>query len=714
MHAFNIGPTDIESFNKDQKPLLRERVNIILLLGCLLVPFFGWIDYLLFRDLFSRFMTYRLIASLSCLVLYVFNRKWNLGFKSSYLGISGYYIVGLVIIKMITDTGGYSTSYYAGLNLIFLGFCTVLPLSSKILAFHCLVLYATYLCSVLFFNPLDRLPLFIGNNMFVLSTLIIALVASLVNHRLRFKEYKLRSELHQTQQKLKKYSESLENSVRESEEKYRHVVDYANDAIFILQDRVIKFPNPKAREILGYTEDELAGISFMDIVFGEDRGWILEKYRQMRNGEISASIAPFRITNKSGDILWVDMNPVPIRWNGREATLHLIRDITERKKLETELFQAQKMEAIGTLAGGIAHDFNNLLQVISGYLQLILLNKSPEDPDAYALGQIDKASQRASELTKQLLVYGRKVESELKPIDLNQVILRVSSLLERVIPKMILMDMHLAPDLIKVSADPTQLEQIIMNLVVNARDAMPKGGRIIIETRNFTMDADFCEKHVDVTPGDYALLTISDTGKGMAQGTLERIFDPFYTTKEKGKGTGLGLAIVFSIVKSHRGTVLCHSKPHIGATFEIYLPAADLATPYEKATGKTEESLQGNRETILFVDDDRDLLKLTQTMLETYNYRTLSAKNGEEALEKFKIKRDIISLVILDLNMPGMGGARCLEELLVIDPEVKVIIATGYLDEGQKDDLLRAGALAYVAKPYRFQTMLREIERLLG
>lgn len=709
-----MGSTDIESFNRDQEPLLRERVDIILFLGFLLVPFFGWLDYLLFPDLFSRFMTYRVIASFSCLLLYVINRRWDFGYKSSYLGICAYYIVGWVIIRMITDTGGYATSYYAGLNLVFLGFCTVLPLNSRVLALHCLMLYGVYLCAVLCFKPLDRLPLFIGNNMFVLSTLMIGLVVSLVNHRLRYKEYRLRSELHRAEQKLKRYSRSLEHSVLESEEKYRLVVDYANDAIFILQDGGIKFPNPKALEIFGYSEEDLSGISFKDIVFGEDRSRVFDQAGQIRIGEVSASIAPFRIISQCGDMLWVDMNSVPITWKGEEATLHFIRDITERKKLETELFQAQKMEAIGTLAGGIAHDFNNLLQVISGYLQIILMNKSPEDPDHHALGQIEKASQRASELTKQLLVYGRKVESELKPIDLNRIILRVSSLLERVIPKMILMDMRLAPDLIKISADPTQLEQIIMNLVVNARDAMPKGGKIGIKTGNFEMDAAFCEKHADVTPGRYALLTISDTGEGMAQEILERIFDPFYTTKEKGKGTGLGLAIVFSIVKSHRGTVLCQSKPRMGTTFEIYLPAAGPEPSHETAPENTVRSLLGNEETILLVDDDRDLIQLTRSMLETHHYKILSARNGEEALETFLLKRDIISLVILDLNMPGMGGAGCLEELLVLDPEVKVIIATGYLDEGQKNDLLKAGASAYVAKPYRFQTMLGEIKRLLG
>ena len=622
--------------------------------------------------------------------------------------------MGLVIIKMITETGGYDTSYYAGLNLIYLGFCTVLPLTTRILAFHCLVLYVVYVCSVLFSNPFHQPMLFLGNNLFIVSTLIIVIVASRVNHNLRFQEFLLRLELRQMQHRLQNYSKSLEKSVVESEERYRLVVDHANDAIFIVQDDAIKFPNPKTREFLGYTADELGHLSFQDLVYQEDRPWVLEAYRQLLTRKAYPSIAPFRVTNKSGDILWVDMGSVPIKWKGGVATIHFLRDITERRKLERELFQAQKMEAIGTLAGGIAHDFNNLLQVISGYLQIIFMDKSPDDPDYHALSQIDKSAQRAAELTKQLLVYGRKVESELKPVDLNQVITRVSSLMERVIPKMITLDMHLSPDLRKINADPTQLEQIIMNLIVNSRDALPDGGMITIETKNFVMDAPFCERHADVSPGEYACLSISDTGQGMDQQTLDRIFDPFFTTKEKGKGTGLGLAIVFSIVKSHRGTVLCHSQQGAGTVFDIYLPAAILENHHEKIPDAAEESVRGCNETILFVDDDLDLLDLTQSMLESYNYRALRAGSGEEAIEIFKRDKDAIDLVILDLNMPGMGGAKCLNELLSIEPSMKVIIATGYLDEGQKDELLREGAAAYVGKPYKFQTMLSEIKRQLN
>ncbi|MFZ7111374.1 MAG: hybrid sensor histidine kinase/response regulator [Desulfatiglandales bacterium] len=704
----------MERFNRDQAPLLRGRVNIILLLGCLIVPLFGVLDYLLYPDLFGRFMMYRLIASASCLLLYTCNRKWNLRLKSSFLGIIGYYIVGLSIIKMITETGGYNTIYYAGLNLIYLGFCTVLPLATRTLAFHCLVLYVVYVCSVLFFSPVHRPMLFLGNNLFIVSTLIIVLLASRVNHAMRFREFLLRLELRRMQHRLQTYSKSLETSVVESEERYRLVVDHANDAIFIVQDDIIRFPNPKTRELLGYTEDELGHLSFQDLVYKEDRPWVLEQYRQLLTAEPAPSIAPFRVTNKPGDILWVDMGSVPIKWKGCIATIHFLRDITERRILERELIQAQKMEAIGTLAGGIAHDFNNLLQVISGYLQVIFMDKSSDDPDYHALSQMEKSVQRAAALTKQLLVYGRKVESELKPVDLNQVITRVSSLMERVIPKMIALDMHLSPDLRKINADPTQLEQIIMNLIVNSRDALPDGGKIIIETKNFLMDEEFCKRHADVSPGAYACLSISDTGQGMDQQTLDRIFDPFFTTKEKGKGTGLGLAIVFSIVKSHRGTVLCRSRQGTGTVFDIYLPAASLENDQEKALDATEESLSGRNETILFVDDDLDLLDLTQSMLEAYNYRALRARSGEEAIEILKRERDVVDLVILDLNMPGMGGAKCLKELLSIEPSVKVIIATGYLDDGQKDELLREGAAAYVGKPYKFQTILKEIKRQLS
>ncbi len=713
MHSPVADKLTIQAFEKEQEPHVRERVGIILLLGAILVPLFGVADYLLYPALFCTFMNYRVIASIVCVALFFVCRKWNLGFRSVYLGIAGFFTVGIAIIAMVLRTGGYTTPYYAGLNLVFLAFCAVLGLGIRRVLLPSVVLYFIYLGGVIASGPVENLSLFIANNMFLLTTLGIGIIGSHTefNHRLR--QYLLQKELEVVKAQLEGYTRNLEDSVAESEAKYSLVVNLANESIFIVQDDLIKFPNPKTEELLGYPAEELGRISFLGFVLPVDREDVQEKYRQIEAGERTSSVLPFRIVNKQGDTRWVDMSCVPLEWKGRAAILHMLRDITERKRMEIELIQAQKMEAIGTLAGGVAHEFNNLLQVISGYLQLLFKRKPPDDPDIRYLNHIDRSAQRAAELTKKLLIYSRKVESRLSLLDLNHEIQQSCELLERIIPKMISIEKKLSPEVYKINADAGQLEQILMNLGVNARDAMPSGGKLVIETRNFTMDEEFCASHLGTLPGEYVLLTVSDTGMGMDEKILERIFDPFFTTKRLGEGTGLGLAIVYSIVKNHGGHIICRSEKGVGTTFEVYFPVAVAEPAEHSAEPMTEEGMKGVSELILLVDDEEELLDIGKEMLEMNNYQTLTAESGEAAIELFTAKRDRIDLVILDINMPGMGGFRCLDRLLEIDPKLKVIVSTGYLGTEQMKQALEAGAAGFISKPYRFTEMLKRIKEVL-
>lgn len=402
----------------------------------------------------------------------------------------------------------------------------------------------------------------------------------------------------------------------------------------------------------------------------------------------------------------------------RAANEKLQREIVERKKaeedkarLESELRHAQKMQAIGTLAGGIAHHFNNLLHAISGYIQLLSLKKKPEDPDRKYLDQIDHSVQRAAQLVKQLLTFSRKMESAKRLIDLNKEIKRSRDLLERTIPKMINIDLELAEDLRPISADATQLDQIILNLASNACDAMPEGGHFLLKTENIDLDEEYCRHHVEVKPGSYVLFSISDTGSGMDQYTLDHIFEPYFTAKEIGKGTGLGLATVFGIVKNHGGHLTCDSKVGQGTTFRIYLPAATNATKMSKEIPKAE--VRGGNETILLVDDEASILEIGQAILKQFGYRTLTAQHGEEALEIYRDAKEDIDLIILDLGMPGMGGRRCLGELLKIDPNVKVIIASGYSAEAHARDTLEMGAVGFINKPYSLRDILKKVRKAL-
>ncbi len=713
MHSPPADRLTIEAFERDQEPYVRDRVGIILLLGAILVPLFGIADYLLYPNHFRAFMGYRAFASIVCMTLFWVCRRWNFGFHSVYLGIAGFFTVGIAIIAMIVSTGGYTTPYYAGMNLVFLAFCAVLGLGIRRVLLPSLVLYIAYLGAVYWSSPVENLSLFIANNMFLITTLGIGIIASHTEFNHRLKQFLLHRELEAVKAQLEGYTRNLEDSVAESEAKYRLVVSHASESIFILQDELIKFPNPRTEELLGYRAEELVRFPFLGFVLPVDREEVRERYRQLQAGERVSNVLSCRIVNKDGDTRWVDMSCVPLEWKGRVGILHMLRDITDRKRMEIELIQAQKMEAIGTLAGGVAHEFNNLLQVISGYLQLLWKRKAPDDPDIRYLAHIDRSAQRAAELTRKLLIYSRKVESQLSQLDLNHEIEQSCELLERIIPKMISIEKRLSPNLHPINADAGQLEQILMNLGVNARDAMPSGGRLLIETSRFTMDEEFCAGHLGTTPGEYVLLRVSDTGMGMDEKVLERIFDPFFTTKRPGEGTGLGLAIVYSIVKNHGGHIVCRSEKGAGTTFEVYFPVALAEPAPHPGESLNEAAMKGLSETILLVDDEEELLDIGKEMLEMNNYQTLTATSGEAAIEQYAANRDRIDLVILDINMPGMGGFRCLDKLLEIDPKLKVIVSTGYLGSEQMKQAMEAGAAGFISKPYRFEEMLKRIKEVL-
>lgn len=388
-------------------------------------------------------------------------------------------------------------------------------------------------------------------------------------------------------------------------------------------------------------------------------------------------------------------------------------DVTETQALEAQLLQAQKMESVGTLAGGIAHDFNNIMQAISGYTQLMLWDRGPEDPDYLNLRAIEKAANRASKLTRQLLTFSRKVPSALKPVNLNAEIEAVRAILVRTIPKMIRIECHLDPDVSTINADRPQIEQVLMNIAVNASHAMPDGGRLIYETRNVELDRTFCLAHPEAYEGPHVLLSIADTGHGMDTETRLRVFEPFFTTREIGQGTGLGLAMAYGIVKSHGGYIHCESVPGQGTCFTLYFPA--LRKVQAQAGNKTDKkgNAPSGSETILVVDDEKVVLDLAETMLKRFGYGVIRAENGEAALAVMAERAGKVDLVILDLNMPGMGGQNCLEALQARFPAVPVLVASGYSPNGSMPDTLASGAAGFIGKPYQLQKMLKTVRHLL-
>ena len=384
----------------------------------------------------------------------------------------------------------------------------------------------------------------------------------------------------------------------------------------------------------------------------------------------------------------------------------------ERTRLQEQLKQAHKMEAIGTLAGGIAHDFNNILQAISGYTQLMLLGKDKNDLDHPKLEAVREACHRAAQLVQQLLLFSRKVETESRPINLNREVDQARRILERTIPKMIGISVDLDENLRAVNADPVQMERILLNLGTNAADAMPEGGRLVFRTKNVVLDERFVQDHLGAAPGAFVLLTISDTGHGMDREVVEHIFEPFYSTKEVGKGTGLGLASVYGIVKSHNGYITCESRVGQGTSFKIYLPA--LLQEEDRAP-EPAVSLQprGGHEVILVVDDDDSIRDVTSQILGEFGYRVLKASSGEQALEIYFNGRDRVDMVVLDIGMPGMGGHRCLQELMRKDKNAKVLVASGYTVDRRLKQTLEKGAAGYVGKPYQAAELLDKVRAVL-
>lgn len=396
------------------------------------------------------------------------------------------------------------------------------------------------------------------------------------------------------------------------------------------------------------------------------------------------------------------------------------QDISDREKAEQEqrqlrdqLFQAQKMEAIGTLTGGIAHDFNNLFTIINGYAELILSGKTEDDPSYADLSKILNTGFKGADLVQRLLALSKKGESSPQPLDLNDTVENSSKLMERTFPKMIQTEMILQEDLDMVNADATQVQQVLMNLCINAREAMPDGGRLRIETRNTFVDEEYCSSHPGARSGRHVFIQVSDTGIGMNKETMDRVFDPFFTTKgwDFRKGTGLGLSVVKGIVEQHGGWVTCQSEPGKGTTFRMYFPAIEDAPTVDKP-GAPAEKVPGKGK-ILLVDDEEDVRGLGKRILERSGYTAIAAANGKEALKTYAREQSSIALVILDLIMPQMGGEKCLEELLKIDPNVKVIVSTGHSLDARERLRLVSSARGFVNKPYGVTQLVQAVKEVM-
>lgn len=499
-----------------------------------------------------------------------------------------------------------------------------------------------------------------------------------------------------------------------SEYKYRTLTESTYDGIAILRNGMHIYTNPAYEKILGYTHEELESIPFATLVDRSGADHIQENVTAILEGKGPNHHLGLRVFDSGKKKVELEINSSPITHDGREAVLVSARDLTGRKQLELQLQHAQKMEAIGTLAGGMAHEFKNVLQLILGLTELLLKDKTEQHPDHLRLSRILQSVERANQLTHQLLTFSRGIESALKQVDLNDLVKNILGLLRSTLPKMMGIQLRLSSDLHPVKADPVQVEQIIMNLCINARDAMPEGGQLILKTENTVLDEAFCKQHLGAVPGEYARLTVVDTGLGMQAETLAHIFEPFFTTKEVGRGTGLGLAIVYGIVKNHGGYISCDSKWGQGTTFEVHFPTVPEVQGVQRMGLTGSQRDWSGKETLLLVDDEEMILESACELLEPYGYKVLAAKKGEDALALLCHENVQVDLVLLDLNMPGMGGEKCLEELRRTYPAVKILITSGYPVRGDRKKLIEEDAGGFLAKPYKLEDLLKKLREILS
>ncbi len=487
-----------------------------------------------------------------------------------------------------------------------------------------------------------------------------------------------------------------ELALKKSEEQYRLVVENANEGIYITQKGIIKFHNSKTRKITGYPQKELEDISLSDLVHAKDKEQFHAFSNQVSGNDENPNTFSFRILNKSQKIIWVELSMIPITWEGQPATLNFLRDITLQKKMETKLIQAEKMEAIGTLAGGIAHDFNNILTSMIGFTELVIEDLEPESIMEENLREVLSGGERAKELVSQILTFARQSEENLEPVMVCNVVKEALRLIRSSIPSNIEIQSNISSKA-SIIGNQTQVHQIIMNLCSNAAHAMENSGGIL---RVDLSDLDVCSTQgaetLNLTPGNYLKLSVSDTGSGIPEEILNSIFEPYFTTKGMGEGTGMGLSVVQGIVEKYGGEIFVKRQIGRGTTFSVYLPAS---APKEKDATKTLKKISTGNERILVVDDEPAILKMESQMLSQLGYKVTSQGSSVEALNLFKSKPQEFDLVITDMTMPQLTGDLLAAEMIKIRPDIPVVLCTGYSKHINEKSALKIGIKALVNKP---------------
>jgi two-component system, cell cycle sensor histidine kinase and response regulator CckA len=512
---------------------------------------------------------------------------------------------------------------------------------------------------------------------------------------------------------------AADDALRASEEKYRTILESIEEGYFEtdLEGNFTFFSDPFCK-ILGWSRNELMGTNTSKYTTPETRQKMDQISARIKKTGVPENVADYVITRPDGNrvtlelsfALMKDQGERPIGFRG------VLRDVSERlkseeekRRLENQLQQAQKMESIGTLAGGIAHDFNNILMGIQGNASLMLLKIDASHPSFEKIKNVEKYVQNGTELTKQLLGFARRGKYQVKASDINEIIDKSATMFGRT-KKEIRIRMDLARDIWTVEVDRGQIEQALLNLYVNAWQAMPEGGDLYLQTENVLLDGSQLRPY-KVEAGKYVKITVADTGVGIDNKTKDRIFEPFFTTKEMGRGTGLGLASVYGIVKNHGGYINVFSERERGTTFSIYLPASEKKVVADKEIAVSFEKGSG---TVLLIDDEQMIIDVGRELLSNLGYEVMLAMSGPEALEEYKKNQAKIDLVIMDMIMPGMGGGETFDRLKEINPDVKVLLSSGYSIDGQATKIMQRGCAGFIQKPFNMNQLGEKIQAILG
>ncbi|WP_425395588.1 PAS domain S-box protein [Aeoliella sp.] len=509
-------------------------------------------------------------------------------------------------------------------------------------------------------------------------------------------------------------AKQAEAAILASERRYRALVENSWDGVILVNERCEFIDiTPAGERILGYTKNELQGSSGFAIVFAGE----LDESRELFDVILHSPGKLFRTQRKlqrrDGAICCLELTTVNLLDEPSIGAIVVnFRDITEQQQLEQQYLQAQKMEAVGQLAAGVAHDFNNILTVIKSYCYMLLKHRTLDEQTRSFLTEIESAGGRAETLTRQLLSFSRRHVTEERVLDLNAIVSDTESMIRRLIGEQVRLEIVLAPEVGTIKADKGQIEQVLVNLVVNARDAMPSGGVLRIATANVDLDESYCQQHADVAPGTYTNLVVTDTGAGMDEATQARIFEPFFTTKEVGKGTGLGLATIYNIVAQSQGHIEVRSTRGVGTSFLIYLPQADSEPTVLTGDEPMTDAGQGS-ETILLVEDEESVRLLIRRILEQGGYTVMEASNGREALKIMEEYRDAIDLVVSDVVMPHLGGRQLAERIAAVRPDCKILFASGYTDDEMIRQGIQSHSFEFIRKPLTPDALLAKVREML-